>query len=73
MDSSSRPLILLLVRAPGPVGWQLWEMSASGHLGDSLGVAGGGPRATLPLNGPILLASPLPLQSALQALLSLRC
>lgn len=57
MDFSSFPLILHLVRAQGPLGWQLLETSASGHLGNSLGVAGGGPRATLTLRCRILLAS----------------
>lgn len=56
--SSTFPLVLQLVRALGPPGWQLLEVSASGHLGDPLGVAGGGPRATFGLLSPLPWRSP---------------
>lgn len=67
--SSTFPLVLQLVRALGPPGWQLLEVSASGHLGDPLGVAGGGPRATLALSCRLWLVEPPSLAFSSQALL----
>lgn len=67
--SSTFPLVLQLVRALGPPGWQLLEVSASGHLGDPLGVAGGGPRATLALSCRLWLVEPPSLAFSFQALL----
>lgn len=58
--------------------WALWvgsfrKRQRHQHPGDSLGLAGGGPRAAFALRCRPLLPSPPPLASSLQALLPLRC